>query len=257
MKRASALTVSHLNVNYEKTTVLWDLSLDIPQGHLSAIVGPNGAGKSTLLKTILGQVRPLSGKIEFFDKPLKEMRNKIAYVPQKDSVDWDFPMTLLDLVLMGAYGRLGFCRFPGKKEKTKALELLRRVGLESFAKRQINELSGGQKQRAFIARALFQEADIFFMDEPFSGVDIASSEVIHQILIDLKNEGKSLFVVHHDLETVASTYDWVILLNTRLIASGTVSAVFTPEMINRTYGQEVMLLDRAVRLTELKKKGVI
>lgn len=257
MKNPLALKVSNLTVNYERTPALWDISLEVPCGLLVAIVGPNGAGKSTLMKAILGLIRPLSGKIDLLGGSLKEMRKKIAYVPQRESVDWDFPITVLDLVLMGCYGRLGLFRLPGKKEKERAHHYLERVGIAHLAKRQISQLSGGQQQRAFIARSLFQESDLYFLDEPFAGIDSVSSEVILELLLKLKREGKTVFVVHHDLESVKNTFDWAVLLNLRLIGSGPIQDIFKSEMLTKAYGKDTLLFDEAVKLTRKKREGII
>lgn len=252
-----ALKVHQLTVNYEKTPVLWDLALSVPENKLVAIVGPNGAGKSTFLKTVLGLLKPLSGKIEIFGLPLEKVRKKVGYVPQKDSVDWDFPITVFDLVLMGCYGKLSLFRRPSKMQKEKTWEWLEKLGMEAFAKRQIDELSGGQKQRAFMARALMQEADLYFMDEPFSGIDMASTEIIFSLLQDLQKMGKTLFVVHHDLHTVQKIFDWVILLNMRLVACGETSAVLTKDQIDKAYGKDKKVLEEVARLSQEKMRGVI
>ena len=249
------LKIHQLTVNYEKTPVLWDISLEIPQGKLVAIVGPNGAGKSTLLKTALGLIKPISGTISFFGESLKKVRRRVAYVPQRESVDWDFPITVFDLVLMGRYGRKGVFSRPSRKDRHDVGIYLERVGLESFASRQISQLSGGQQQRAFLARALIQEADVYFMDEPFTGIDIASSKTIVSLLQGLRDKGKTLFVVHHDLESVRELFDWVILLNMRLVGCGAIQEVFTPEMIQKAYGKESLLLDEAARLSQEKVGG--
>lgn len=254
-KPLPALSIEQLTVNYEKTPVLWDLSFDVPKGGLVGIIGPNGAGKSTLIKTVLGLIKPLSGKIEFFGNPISSFRKKISYVPQKESVDWDFPITVFDLVLMGSYGKLGLLKRPGKKEKERAWEKLKEVGMEGFAKRQIDELSGGQKQRVFIARALMQEAEIYFMDEPLAGIDVSSTQVIFALLQKLQKEGKTIFIVHHDLQSVPLLFSWVILLNMSLIASGPVSEVFIPELIDKTYGKDKKVLDQVARLANEKTSG--
>lgn len=252
-----ALKIHQLSVNYEKTPVLWDISLEIPQGKMAAIIGPNGAGKSTFLKTILGLIRPISGSIAFFGKSFKKAREQVAYVPQKESVDWDFPITVFDLVLMGRYGKLGFFNRPSKKDREDVEQYLHRVGLEAFASRQISQLSGGQQQRAFLARALIQEADIYLMDEPFTGIDIASFKTIIKILQGLQNQGKTLLVVHHDLKMVKEIFDWVVLLNMRLVGSGSVEQVFTQEMIQKTYGDESLLVNEAARLNQEKIGGFV
>lgn len=254
-KNHYALSVNQLTVNYGKTPILWDISLDVPSSKLVGIIGPNGAGKSTFLKTALGLIKPISGQINFFGETLQKMHKRIAYVPQKESVDWDFPITALDLVLMGRYGRLGLFRWPRKADREAAFNYLAMVGMEKFADRQISQLSGGQQQRVFIARALIQEAEIYFMDEPFAGVDVATSQIIFSILQNLKNQGKTIFVVHHDLDSVRQFFDWVILLNMRLIACGNCEDVFTLDMIHRTYGKDNMLLDEAARLSQQQLSG--
>lgn len=251
-----ALRVTQLTVNYDKTPVLWDISLEIPQGVLVGIIGPNGAGKSTLIKTVLNLVKPISGKVEFFGKSLKEVRQRIAYVPQRESVDWDFPITVRDLVLMGRYGRLGLFRWPRAADRDAAYHYLSVVGMQSFSDRQISQLSGGQQQRVFIARALLQEADVYFMDEPFAGIDAASEQVIIQLLQKLRAQGKTVFVVHHDLASMEKYFDWVILLNMRLVAFGETKSVFNPENLNITYGKNYALFDEALKLSQEKNIGV-
>jgi manganese/zinc/iron transport system ATP- binding protein len=255
MKEESALKVHQLSVNYEKTPVLWDISLEIPQSKLVAIIGPNGAGKSTFLKTALGLIKPVAGAVSFFGEPLKKVRRRVAYVPQRESVDWDFPITLYDLVLMGRYGKKGLLSRPTRKDRQDAETYLAMVGLEAFSTRQISQLSGGQQQRAFLARALIQEADIYLMDEPFTGIDVASAKTIITILQELRNKGKTIFIVHHDLQSVAEIFDWVILLNMRLVAYGAIQEIFTPEWIQKTYGKESLLLDEASRLSQEKIGG--
>jgi manganese/zinc/iron transport system ATP- binding protein len=255
MNEEPVLKIQNLNVNYEETPALWDLNLEVPKGHLAAIVGPNGAGKSTLLKACLGLVKPLSGKVLFFGQPLKSFLKQIAYIPQRESVDWDFPITVFDLVLMGRYGKIGMLRWAGKKDREIAWNALEAVGMKEFASRQISQLSGGQQQRVFIARSLCQEAEIYFMDEPFAGIDLASSKVVLDLLLDLRKRGKSIFVVHHDLSSVQTTYDWVIMLNMHMIACGAVIDVFTPEKICDTYGRDDLLLDQAAKLTKEKREG--
>lgn len=250
-----ALLVRHLTVNYGKTPVLWDISFSVPKGNIIGVIGPNGAGKSTLMKAILGLIPQLSGKVEFFGKPLKEAQNRVAYVPQRGSVDWDFPITLKSLVVMGRYGRLGLFRRVRKADWQAALHYIKLVGLEGFENRQISELSGGQQQRVFLARALLQEADIYFLDEPFAGIDIASEQVMIGILKKLRDEGKTIFVVHHDLNTVESYFTWAVLLNLRLVAEGPVKNVFTPQNLSTTYGKSIALFDEAVRLSSIRSQG--
>ncbi len=230
-----AVHIDDLTVSYDLKPVLWDIDINIPQGILLAIVGPNGAGKSTLIKAALGIVKVTSGHILFFDKEYKDYRKKIAYIPQKGSVDWDFPTSVFDVVLMGRYGHIGWIKRPTNIDKEKTLEALKKVGMESFKDRQISELSGGQKQRVFLARALNQEAEIYFMDEPFQGVDVRTEKAIIEILKELKAEGKTVIVVHHDLKTVEEYFDSVALLNMKIIAYGKVDEVFTDENIKLTY----------------------
>jgi len=225
------IEVEDMTVAYQVVPVLWDVDLKIPKGILMAIVGPNGAGKSTLIKAMLNLIKPISGKVTFNGRSYKEERKNIGYVPQSGSVDWDFPTDVLDVVLMGRYGSLGWVKRPTKKDKEKAVEALEKVGMKDFINRQISQLSGGQKQRVFLARALVQEADIYFMDEPFQGVDAMTEKAIISLLKELKDKGKTVIVVHHDLQTVKEYFDWVTLLSTQIIASGPVEEVFTEENI--------------------------
>ena len=231
-----AIAIDDLTVAYNYKPVLWDIDLSIPKGVLMAIVGPNGAGKSTLIKSILGIVKPIAGSVTVFGKPYKKQRKLVAYVPQKGSVDWDFPTTALDVVLMGTYGSLGWIKRPGKAEKKAALEALEMVGMLPFKSRQISQLSGGQQQRIFLARALVQNAEIYFMDEPFQGVDATTEKAIINILKTLRREGKTVVVVHHDLQTVPEYFDWVTFLNVKRIATGPVKDIFNNENLTKTYG---------------------
>ncbi|MDR6238910.1 manganese/zinc/iron transport system ATP- binding protein [Aureibacter tunicatorum] len=201
-----------------------------------AVVGPNGAGKSTLIKSVLGIIKPLAGTVSIFGKPYKKQRSKVAYVPQKGTVDWDFPTTALDVVTMGTYGRLGWIKRPGLKEKKEALEALEKVGMLPFKDRQISQLSGGQQQRIFLARALVQNSEIFLMDEPFQGVDATTERAIIRILKDLRQAGKTVVVVHHDLQTVPEYFDWVTFLNVKKIATGPVKDIFNDDHLTKTYG---------------------
>src|SRR5262245_48224751 len=236
-----ALLVDQLSVNYDKTPVLWDVSFAIPQGKLVGIIGPNGAGKSTLIKAVLGLVEPLTGYAELLGRPLKKVRKQVAYVPQRESVDWDFPITAAELVLMGRYGRLGLLRWPRKADRAAAEYYLDKVGMAAYAQRQISQLSGGQQQRVFIARALLQEADLFFLDEPFAGIDMATEQMIMDLLHQLKQEGKTVFMIHHDLNTVEQYFDWLILLNMRLVAAGPTHEVFNPDTFYATFGKSHLL----------------
>lgn len=251
------LEVRQLSVNYDKTPVLWDISLEIPAGKLVGIIGPNGAGKSTFIKTVLGLIKPISGNVEFFGLPLKDIRGKVAYVPQRESVDWDFPVTVSDLVLMGCYGRLGLFHRPKQSDASAVMHYLKMVGMDAYADRQISQLSGGQQQRVFIARALLQEADLYFMDEPFTGIDLATETVIMDVLRHLREEGKTVFVVHHDLNTVETYFDWLIMLNMRLVACGNVVQVFNADTLHSTFGKSYALFDEALRLSHHKTSGLV
>ncbi|ADH62605.1 MULTISPECIES: metal ABC transporter ATP-binding protein [Thermaceae] len=238
-RRAAPLEVRDLTVAYHEKPVLWDVDLSIPEGQLCAIVGPNGAGKSTLIKAVLGLIPKASGTVQFFGQPLEAARRRIGYVPQRSSVDWDFPTNALDVVLMGLYGRLGWFRRPGKAEREAAMHALEQVGLTAFAHRQIAQLSGGQQQRVFLARALAQASDLYFMDEPFAGVDAVTEAAILQVMRELKKQGKTVVVVHHDLETVRDYFDHLTLLNVQVIASGPLEQTFTPENLKATYGERM------------------
>ncbi|ARV11753.1 metal ABC transporter ATP-binding protein [Gilvibacter sp. SZ-19] len=231
-----AVSVDDLTVAYNYKPVLWDIDLAIPEGVLMAIVGPNGAGKSTLIKAILGIIDPIAGSVGIYGKPYEQQRQLVAYVPQKGSVDWDFPTTALDVVMMGTYGSLGWIKRPGKAQKKAALEALEKVGMLPFKSRQISQLSGGQQQRIFLARALVQNASIYFMDEPFQGVDATTEKAIVNILKELRKTGKTVIVVHHDLQTVPEYFDWVTFLNVKKIATGPVSTIFNDDNLTKTYG---------------------
>lgn len=252
-----ALEVVQLSVNYDQTPVLSDLCVEVPAGKLVGIVGPNGAGKSTFIKAVLGLVTPLSGKVAFFGQPLKKVRLSVAYVPQRTTVDWDFPIKVRDLVLMGRYGRLGLLRWPREADYAAVDYYLDLVGMSGYAERQISQLSGGQQQRVFVARALVQEADIYFLDEPFAAVDLATETELMRLLRQLKAKGKTIFVVHHDLNTVESYFDWVMMLNMRLVSCGPVSQAFNSESLNATYGKSYALLDQALKLSHDKATGVL
>ena len=239
------LEIHDMTVAYHRKPVLWDIDLVLPERSLVGVVGPNGAGKSTLLKAVLGLVPLASGRVEIYGQPYARQRHLVGYVPQRESVDWDFPVTARDVVLMGTYGRLGWIRRPGAAERRLAEACLRQVGMEAFADRQIRQLSGGQQQRVFLARALAQDARIYFMDEPFAGVDAATEQAIVRLLQALREEGKTAVVVHHDIQTVAEYFDHAILLNMRLIACGPVARVLTRENLHKAYGGKLTLLDEA------------
>lgn len=236
------IDVTDLTVAYRDRPVLWDIDLQVPHGVLLAIVGPNGAGKTTLIKAMLGLVQPAAGRVLFNGKPYPEQRRLVGYVPQRGSVDWDFPINALDVVLMGRYGALGWFRRPGKREREMALEALEKVGMSAFADRQISQLSGGQQQRIFLARALVQDAQLYLMDEPFQGVDATTERAIVALLHELRAQGKTVVAVHHDLATVPDYFDWVTLLNVRRVAHGAVAEVFTEHHLSLTYGGRIGFL---------------
>ncbi len=241
------LSIHDMTVAYHRKPVLWDIDLDMPEGKLIGIVGPNGAGKSTLIKACLDLIPKASGLVSYYGKPYSKQRGLVGYVPQRESVDWDFPVSALDVVAMGRYGKIGWCRPVSKAHKKAAFDALDRVGLADYAKRQISQLSGGQQQRVFLARALAQEAKVYFMDEPFAAVDAATEKAIVQILHDLKSTGRTTLVVHHDLQTVREYFDWVVLLNMRIVAAGPVEEVFSQENLQKTYGGKLTLLDQAAQ----------
>jgi manganese/zinc/iron transport system ATP- binding protein len=237
-----AIEVSDLTIAYKDKPVLWDVDMDVPSGILMAIIGPNGAGKTTMIKSILGLIKPAAGQVLVYGKPYVEQRHLVGYVPQRGSVDWDFPTSVMDVVMMGRYGALGWLKRPGAAERAAALDALDKVGMKSFAERQISQLSGGQQQRVFLARALVQDAQLYFMDEPFQGVDATTERAIVTLLQELRSAGKTVVVVHHDLQTVPEYFDWVTMLNVRRIASGPVREVFTEQNLRQTYGGKVAFL---------------
>ncbi len=238
-----ALEVHDVTVAYQRKPVLWDVDLHVPEGRLVGIIGPNGAGKSTLIKAILGLIPLSSGRVDIFGRPYRKNRHLVGYVPQRESVDWDFPVDALDVVLMGRYGKLGWFRRAGAVDRTQAMEALAKVGMADYAHRQISQLSGGQQQRVFLARALAQEAQLYFMDEPFAGVDVTTEKAIIALLRDLRSQGRTVIVVHHDLQTVESYFDHLIMLNMRVVAAGLTAECFTQENLRSTYGGRLTLLD--------------
>lgn len=248
MNAPLAIEVNDLTVAYRDKPVLWDIDLAVPGGVLMAIVGPNGAGKTTLIKAILGVVKPAAGRILVLGQPLARVRRRLGYVPQHGSVDWDFPTDVLDVVMMGRYGALGWLRRPGAREREWALAALEQVGMAAFRHRQISQLSGGQRQRVFIARALVQDADIYLMDEPFQGVDATTERAIVDLLRALRERGKTVLVVHHDLQTCPEYFDWVTLLNVRRIASGPMAEAFTDANLRVAYGGKAALTTGAAIL---------
>ena len=236
------LEIHDLTAGYDKKPVLWGIDLKVPKGKLVGIVGPNGAGKSTLIKAIMGLVPPSSGWVKIFGKPYSENRRRVGYVPQRESVDWDFPVTVMDVVMMGRYGHVGWFKRPKKVDREIARDCLDKVKMLPFAKRQISNLSGGQQQRVFLARALAQESDVYFMDEPFAGVDAATETAIIALLHELREKGKTLLVVHHDLPTARNYFDQLLLLNMRVVAYGETEEVFTYELLQKTYGGRLTIL---------------
>jgi manganese/zinc/iron transport system ATP- binding protein len=250
---AVPVEVHDLTVTYHTQPALWNIDFQVPEGKLVAIVGPNGAGKSTLIKSMLDLIPLSSGWTKLYGQPYREVRRRVGYVPQRESVDWDFPTTAIDVVTMGRYGRLGWFRRPRREDRDAARLCLEKVGMEAYADRQISQLSGGQQQRVFIARALAQEADIYFMDEPFAGVDAATEKSIVTLLRELREQNKTVMVVHHDLQTVREYFDWVLLLNVRLVASGPTEDVFTEENLRKTYGGRLTILTEAAEAIAKQK----
>ena len=248
-ERPIALSIDDLTVAYNSKPAIWDVDLDVPEGVLMAIVGPNGAGKSTLIKAVLNLIPRAAGTVRFYGKPYEKARSLVGYVPQRGSVDWDFPTSVIDVVTMGLYGKLGWFRRPGRKERDLALHALDQVGMADFAGRQISQLSGGQQQRTFLARALVQDAQIYFMDEPFAAVDAVTERAIVAILRELRERGKTVLVVHHDLQTVEDYFDWVTLLNVEVIDDGPTTETYTPENLRKTYGGRVAYLHEGQSIT--------
>jgi manganese/zinc/iron transport system ATP- binding protein len=246
------LEVHDLTVAYQKKPVLWGIDVTVPKGKLVGIVGPNGAGKSTLIKAAMGLLPVSSGWVKVFGEPLKNSFRRVGYVPQRESVDWDFPVNVMDLVLMGRYGHLGILQRPTKHDRDVAKACLDKVKMLPYANRQIANLSGGQQQRVFLARALAQEADLYFMDEPFAGVDAATEAAIIDLLHELKEKGKTLLVVHHDLPTARNYFDMLLLLNMRVVAFGPTEEVFTYELLQKTYGGRLTILSEVAEAVRMK-----
>lgn len=238
-----SITASNISVSYSGKKAVRDVSFTFAPGRLIGILGPNGAGKSTLMKAMLGLIKKDSGETHIGSQPIDKVRKTIAYVPQRSNIDWNFPIIVKDTVLLGTYPKLGLFHRPSKADKVLAIECLKQVGMEEFANRQIGELSGGQQQRVFLARALAQKADYFFLDEPFVGIDVSSEEVIIGILRKLKEEGKTVLVVHHDLSKVKSYFDDLILMNKDLIDAGPVAKVFQEKNMSRAYERPMTMFD--------------
>lgn len=250
------LSIYDLTVAYHRKPVLWDIELTLPPGQLVGVVGPNGAGKSTLIKAVMDLVPRASGAIEVFGKSYKKNRHRVGYVPQRESVDWDFPVDAIDVVTMGLYSKIGWCFPVRQKHRRLAAEALDRVGLGDFGRRQISQLSGGQQQRTFLARALVQDADLYLMDEPFAAVDAATERAIVDILKEMKSRGKTVVVIHHDLQTVADYFDYVVLLNMRIVAHGSVETTFNPENLQKTYGGRLTLLEEATEAMRRRERSL-
>ncbi|VTS01175.1 metal ABC transporter ATP-binding protein [Tuwongella immobilis] len=239
------LSVRNLSVGYHQQPILTDVQLTIDQPALIGMIGPNGAGKSTLLKAMLGLLPGIAGEVRFFGEPFRKVRRRIGYVPQRESVDWDFPVSVADVVRMGTYSRLGWFRIPGASEQALVRQCLERVGLADYANAQIGQLSGGQQQRTFLARALAQQADLYLMDEPMAGVDAVTERSIFELLRELRQQGRTVIVVHHDLRSVPEYFDEVILVNRRILAHGATASVFTADRLQETYAGRLAIVQRA------------
>ena len=253
LSAAAPLEIHDLTVAYHKKPVLWGVDLAVPAGKLVGIVGPNGAGKSTLIKAAMGLLPLNSGWVKIFGQPVRKALKRVGYMPQRESVDWDFPVSVMDVVLMGRYGHIGLIKRPRKEDREIARECLDKVKMLPFANRQISNLSGGQQQRVFLARALAQQSDLYFMDEPFAGVDAATESAIVALLQELKNKGKTLLVVHHDLPTAREYFDMLLLLNMRVVAFGATEQVFTAELLQKTYGGKLTILSEVAE--QVRQKG--
>lgn len=251
-----ALRVSDLTVAYHRKPVIWDVEFSIPQGKLVGVVGPNGAGKSTLLKAIMDLIPRASGRVEVFGQPYAKSRRRVGYVPQRESVDWDFPVDALDVVTMGLYRQIGWCMPVRRRHREAALEALARVGIADLAHRQISQLSGGQQQRTFLARALVQDADLYLMDEPLAAVDAATEAAIMELMRQMQVDGKTALVIHHDLQSVPDYFDHVVLLNMRVVATGQTDEVFTTENLQKTYGGRLTLLDEATEAMRRRERSI-
>lgn len=250
------LDIHDMTVAYDRRPVLWNIDLTLNEPGLTAIVGPNGAGKSTMIRAVMGLVPMVSGQVTAWGKPVNEQLLRIGYVPQRGSVDWDFPISVFETVLMGTFGSLGWFRRPGRKHRELAMQCLERVGMQDFCKRQIGQLSGGQQQRVFLARALAQEAELYFMDEPMAGVDAATERIVFDLLKSLSEEGRTIVVVHHDLRTVVEYFDNVVLLNVRIVNSGPVDTTFTSENLQATYGGRLTVLDTMAEAVQKQKETI-
>ncbi len=264
MSEIPALEIHNLTASYQRKPVLWEIDFALPAGQLIGIVGPNGSGKTTLLKNIMGLMQPDGGYVNLFGQKLDKVRERVSYVPQRESVDWDFPASVMDVVLMGRYRKKKLFKRLSANDKAIASQALEKVGMLPYAKRQISQLSGGQQQRVFIARSLAQQADLYIMDEPFVGVDASTEERILNLLGEMKREGKTVIIVHHDLQTAYEYFDWIVLLNTRLVAAGPKEEVFKSDLLQEAYGGRLTVLskigdliskkDFPIRESEFKEK---
>lgn len=250
------LSVYDLTVAYYRKPVVWDVSFDVMPGHLVGVIGPNGAGKSTLLKAVMDLIPRNSGRVQVFGQDYSANRHRVGYVPQRESVDWDFPVSALDVVTMGLYRQIGWLRRIRREHREKAMWAMERVGIAELASRQISQLSGGQQQRTFLARALVQDADLYLMDEPFAAVDAATELAIVEVLRQLQASGKTAIVIHHDLQSVRDYFDTVLLMNMRVVAFGPTSTAFTQENLQKTYGGRLTLLEEATEAMRQRGKSL-
>ena len=248
----NSVETHNLTVIYDKKPAIWNIDFTLPTGKIIGIMGPNGSGKSTLLKAIMDIVEPNMGYVKLMDKPLDDVRDKVSYVPQRLSVDWDFPASVYDVVAMGRYAKRGMFKKLSSDDKKNIDESLEMVNMSAFQNRQISQLSGGQQQRVFLARALAQDADIYLMDEPFVGVDAATEQAIITLLKNMRDQGKTLLVVHHDLHTAQEYFEHMILLNTRLVAEGPTEEIFNEKILTETYGGTLTTLSKVANV--LKEK---
>lgn len=256
-KNCDALTVENLTVHYAENLALFDISFSVPKKKIIGIIGPNGAGKSTLIKAVLGITPKIHGKIEILGSNPQKMLKKVAYIPQRQTIDWNFPITVLEVVMMGGFHRYGLLKRPCNTEKVKGIELLKKFGLELLQARQISELSGGQQQRLFLARAMMQEAEIYFFDEPFVGIDLATEKMLIDTFKELRDLGKTIFVVHHDLTTIHEYFDWIVLLKQRLVSYGSVQSALTPEHLKSAYGIQASYFEEILNRSLKQKQGLI
>tara|TARA_B110000046_G_scaffold57595_2_gene64315 strand:- start:777 stop:1544 length:768 start_codon:yes stop_codon:yes gene_type:complete len=251
-----SIETHNLTVAYNRRPVLWNIDFELPTGKIIGIIGPNGSGKTTLLKAIMGLVPTSSGYVKIFNQELEDVRSRVSYVPQRESVDWDFPASVMDIVLMGRYKKNNLFKRITKADRELAAEALEKVNMLEFSNRQISQLSGGQQQRVFIARSLAQGADLYIMDEPFVGVDAATEEAILQLLEDMKKDGKTVVVVHHDLQTAKDFFDWIVLLNTRMVAAGPKEEIFNEKLLQEAYGGKLNVLSQVGDLMKEKAFNV-